>query len=330
MYNRTVMVDLDDTLSFTTNRNFDNAHCDQGVVEKLRELKAMGWTIVIQTARGQLSCNGDHLAADLKYRKSVETWLRNHNVPYHELTFNKRLAQLYIDDKAMTPWDFKETIFSEEHGLSGADVIRIGDRIHKTHHNAKNEAAWYDMAERVVKVPGERVLCGSTLTMQYIENDSLYDWAKLKPILMTFKSIPIICSDWESYLNRLIDHAKLAGLDCSKIEQLGLKFSKIANENKSFCHGDFSIDNILWYKNEPVLIDPIDMSDSYSSWVLDYSKLIQSIYRTESNHKYESTLLPGDFVDFLIMSHWLRLIKYVSGELKSTAIGKVNEYIDIR
>lgn len=330
MYNRTVMVDLDDTLSFTTNRNFDNAYCDQGVVEKLKELKAMGWTIVIQTARGQLSCNGDYLAADLKYRVSVENWLRNHNVPYDELTFNKRLAQLYIDDKAMTPWDFKETVFSEEHGLSGADVIRIGDRIHKTHPNVKNEAAWYDMAERVVKVPGERVLCGSTLTMQYIESDSRYNWYKLESVLETFRRIPVVCPDWENYLTRLTDHAKLANLDCSKIEQLGLKFSEIANENKSFCHGDFSVDNILWHKNEPVLIDPIDMSDSYSSWVIDYSKLIQSFDRTELYPNYDSSLLPGAFLDFLIMSHWLRLIKYVSGELKSTAIKEVNEYLDIR
>jgi capsule biosynthesis phosphatase len=328
MYNKTAMVDFDDTLSFTTNRDFVNARCDYDIVAKLHQLKALGWTIVIQTARGYLSCNGDRAAADKKYRGQIESWLKQHGVPYDELTFEKRLAQLYIDDKAMTPESFKDTVFTEEKGLSGAYVIRIGNRIHKTSPTVKKEAEWYDKAGGFY-VPDNRILCGETLSMDFIPTNSGYKWYPILDVLDTMSMTEVDCKDWSHYIDRLKDHASLAGLDCSKIEQLGMKFETRANEHQSFCHGDFSIENIIWFNERPYLIDPIDMSDSYSSWVLDYSKLIQSAERAGVTIKTELLLSQG-FLNFLVMSHWLRLIKYVSGELKERAVQKVKAYVEER
>jgi hypothetical protein len=162
--------------------------------------------------------------------------------------------------------------------------------------------------------------------MDFIPTNSGYKWYPILDVLDTMSMTEVDCKDWSHYIDRLKDHASLAGLDCSKIEQLGMKFETRANEHRSFCHGDFSIDNIIWFNELPYLIDPIDMSDSYSSWVLDYSKLIQSAERAGVVIKTEP-LLSQDFLGFLVMSHWLRLIKYVSGDLKERAILKVKVYV---
>ena len=50
------------------------------------------------------------------------------------------------------------------------------------------------------------------------------------------------------------------------------------NNQKSFCHGDFTLDNMLW-NDGLYLIDPIYSKDNYSSWLLDVSKLLQSCRR---------------------------------------------------
>ena len=58
-----IIVDLDDTLSFTLDRDWENATPNTPLIEKLNKLYDNGYGIEIVTARGFISCNGDRALA---------------------------------------------------------------------------------------------------------------------------------------------------------------------------------------------------------------------------------------------------------------------------
>ena len=102
----TFVIDIDDTISITRNRDFENSEPIQEVIDKINELYDKGVYIILFTARGMKSQNNDGIKAELKYREITERWLNAHGVKYHELLFGKRNADYYVDDKAMKPDEF--------------------------------------------------------------------------------------------------------------------------------------------------------------------------------------------------------------------------------
>ena len=102
---KTFVLDMDDTISFTINRDFENSIPNQPVIDKINELYDKGWKIIISTARGAKSCPTLQ-DREIKYRGVTEAWLNTHNVKYHEVLFGKPNADYYVDDKAMTLEEF--------------------------------------------------------------------------------------------------------------------------------------------------------------------------------------------------------------------------------
>lgn len=102
------VVDFDNTIAMHVERDWENATPNTPLIEILNKLYDEGHDVSIFTARGTLSCNGDRELAERTYRGQIETWLNKHGVKYTMLSFNKPLADVYVDDKAMTPWDFVE------------------------------------------------------------------------------------------------------------------------------------------------------------------------------------------------------------------------------
>jgi capsule biosynthesis phosphatase len=99
-------VDVDDTICFTQNRDYERSVPNQPVIEKLREARSLGYTIILHTARGQgRSNNNVHLVAD-EVMDEVEAFCARFDVPYDSIVLNKPLAIAYIDDKAMRPDEF--------------------------------------------------------------------------------------------------------------------------------------------------------------------------------------------------------------------------------
>ena len=101
----TIVIDLDDTLCYTENRDFENSTPYKEVIEKVNELYSKGWKIVIFTARGGKSCKTLE-EKENKYRKITEEWLSKNNVKYTELLFGKMNADYYIDDKNLSIEEF--------------------------------------------------------------------------------------------------------------------------------------------------------------------------------------------------------------------------------
>lgn len=101
----TFVIDIDDTICFTKNRDFDNSTPNQQVINKINELYDIGWKIILFTARGGKSCNTLE-EKELKYRAITENWLQKHNVKYNELMFGKPNADYYVDDKNISIEEF--------------------------------------------------------------------------------------------------------------------------------------------------------------------------------------------------------------------------------
>lgn len=101
----TFVVDIDDTICFTYNRDFENSQPNQLVIDKINELYDKGWKIILYTARGAKSCKTLEERIN-KYEKVTKRWLKEHNVKYTELVFGKMNADYYVDDKNMSIEEF--------------------------------------------------------------------------------------------------------------------------------------------------------------------------------------------------------------------------------
>ena len=103
---KTIVVDIDDTILTTKNRDYENSQPKMEVIVGLRELKKAGWRIVLHTARGQGRSNGNIDLVREDVAREVETFCSKFDVPYDELILGKVWAAVYLDDKAMRPEEF--------------------------------------------------------------------------------------------------------------------------------------------------------------------------------------------------------------------------------
>ena len=101
----TFVIDLDDTICFTKNRNFENSTPNKEVINKINKLYSKGWKIIIFTARGAKSCKTLEERIS-KYKNITEKWLQKNNVKYNEVIFGKMNADYYVDDKNISIEEF--------------------------------------------------------------------------------------------------------------------------------------------------------------------------------------------------------------------------------
>jgi capsule biosynthesis phosphatase len=329
-HHKRIILDFDDTLAFTTNRDFNNAKPNKELIEKTNRLYDEGWQIDIFTARGSISCETRREARE-KYEFEMEQWLLEHNVKYHSLSFDKPLAAYYVDDKGISPEDFINTeIQNLEGGLSGADIYTDGRLVHKTDKRAHDVVEWFNVAKKVdVIVPHVDRVVGETITMEYVEHDKDFfrnnpykALALIQETLDKFKRIEYTENTRKfstGYMERIRQHIK----DCP-IEQ-DVLWSLVWEElqlifwpEESFSHGDFGITNMLfdgWHNL--TLIDPIP--EVFGSTELDIAKFIASLYINE----YEKELidialrtlctynkLKESDINILVRCELTRVIKY--------------------
>jgi capsule biosynthesis phosphatase len=351
-YERRVVVDLDDTISYTLNRDWENAEPIQPTIDKINQLYAMGWEVYIVTARGQLSCNGDCDAAAVKYRDQVEAWLQKHNVKYTVLSFNKILAAYYVDDKMLSPESFAQLdIEVLRQGQSGAVVERRGDRVFKTGDRVKNEAAWYLLARSYMLeyIPEVYSFVGSMLSLEFIKNipPRMITGAHIEAVCSVLKKISMFeaasSSPFSTMVTRVVDHINgwtSFGVDPEKSQRLSRDIVQASyqypwNKVRTFSHGDMSLDNILWSESGIKLIDPIFDPLCYSSMVLDAGKFLHSLRRQHRDqalataqpmiielisNRFSHVLDSPDQVKQMLylaeLMQWIRIIKYIPTDVE--------------
>lgn len=101
----TFVIDIDDTICYTYNRDFNNSEPNRKVINKINKLYQEGWKIILYTARGDNSCKTLE-EKELKYKIITKNWLKKNNVQYNELVFGKMNADYYVDDKNMSIDEF--------------------------------------------------------------------------------------------------------------------------------------------------------------------------------------------------------------------------------
>jgi len=336
MYNNRIVIDLDDTISVTFDRDWENSTPVLPVIGKINQLYDLGWEICIVTARGQLSCKGDSKKADDKYRTQIETWLKKHGVKYTSLSFEKVLATYYVDDKSLSPEDFtKLNVVGLQGGLSGAKIEKVGDKVYKTHKNSLQAVKWYSIIENYdIRIPKIHSIIGDTICMEYIEDCPIKQphFPSLTKAIDIFSGIKVKGVPFDNYIERIHKHAEYHGEFSEIVDELVLH-SKFYEEFSSFCHGDFSIDNILIdRKGSHYLIDPIYEEDSWSSWLLDVSKLAHSYRRYDkvdtlwNIYEHYRHKVDWNHLKLLEITQWIRVLKYLKDQRE---INRFRNTIDV-
>ena len=102
-----IVIDVDDTICTTKNRDYYNAEPIQPVIDVINKLYDEGWEIILYTARGQLSYDGNQARIEIEVRPILAGWLERNNVNYSTLKMGKPFStSVYVDDKAIRPDEF--------------------------------------------------------------------------------------------------------------------------------------------------------------------------------------------------------------------------------
>jgi capsule biosynthesis phosphatase len=86
---------------------YENLLPVNGAPESLRELKAAGHYVIINTARHMKTCQGNLGMVTARISLITLKWLEKYDIPYDEIYFGKPHADVYIDDNAyrFNSWD---------------------------------------------------------------------------------------------------------------------------------------------------------------------------------------------------------------------------------
>ena len=121
---RRIVIDLDDTLTHDASSDrYADKHPRADVVARLRAYQAMGYAIVIFSARNMRSYDGRIGLINLHTLPTVLDWLKQHDVPHDEVIMGKPWCGpggFYVDDKAIRPDEFVRLSEQEILALIGA------------------------------------------------------------------------------------------------------------------------------------------------------------------------------------------------------------------
>lgn len=319
-----IIVDFDGTLALGVSPNIEDLKPNTQLIEKLNKWGNAGYEIIVETARGQLSCGGDVILAGLKYRKIIERLLIKWGLYFDKLSFNKKLADIYIDDRSMQPLKF---ITMEEpkvlKGLSGDNVIKIGDRVFKDNKNgAEPIVEWFSSAKKHgFNVPEIYSVVGDKIEMEFIDSFGSPSVESMIELIGKFKSIPTKNnSNFESYITRVLIHLEKNGLKYENIIGVLKSYSNYMDMEISFNHGDFNPDNVIEAGGVQYLIDPIQAKNLYSSWIIDYTKLLFYYINIEDYSNldiaWNSFNIPQKLKQALVSSHMIRVMSYLKSNKK--------------
>lgn len=289
-----IVFDLDDTICRAENRDYPNAKEVAEVVAKIHELRATipGVEIVVHTARGMASCNGDVKAAEAKNRPTIEQWLEERGIEVDEIVFGKPLGDLYVDDKAMTAHDFGHAKIRRYYGFSGANVTRIGKVMVKEAQNAAEQFKWYERAAKhyakiedkaplsitPFRVPRAYSVTLGKLYLQFIPGvvaAKVVTPTLIQELIGALLLEPRLDgeNDLDAYAKYVESRAASVGLKTDIGERIRMCDPL---RRRTFCHGDMSLQNIICNKDGYWLIDP-SPKKGIDTWLLDAGKVRASL-----------------------------------------------------
>ena len=105
-----LVIDLDGTITQEDPAlAYEGKLPDLAMIARIREYKALGFTIVIHTARNMRSFNNSVGLINAHTLPVIVDWLKAHDVPYDEIYVGKPWCGtegFYVDDRAVRPEEF--------------------------------------------------------------------------------------------------------------------------------------------------------------------------------------------------------------------------------
>jgi capsule biosynthesis phosphatase len=123
---KVLVVDVDGTLCpiKPAGAGYEDLPVHAPMRDKLNALAADGWRIVLNSARGMRTYDGNGGEIAVNVLPVLHRWLRAHDVPFHELHMAKPWAGrngFYVDDRAVRPREFLENDVATLEALCARD-----------------------------------------------------------------------------------------------------------------------------------------------------------------------------------------------------------------
>lgn len=305
-----IVFDVDDTICSNIRKTgYENCIPDVEVIKKINYLHdVLGFTIVLHTARGMISCNGDIDKIIAKNKKVLEDWLKKYDVHYDELIFCKPIADLYVDDKALNISEFKTEKFGVLHGGgSNKPIYRLGKMVKKclgSESDVSNFKDWVEDNLDSCKFPKVISYLYDSVYMEFIDGTNLVDcctmvdFIKVVGTILNFSKIRRhnfnIVPQIEILEKNYSDDTEVNAM-IEACKKFIIKNQKTLNEHASYSHGDVILSNIIKGNDgELYFIDSRYFRDS-SSYLLDFAKLRNSL----SGYELEFGISKSDNREFL-------------------------------
>lgn len=117
-----LVIDVDGTLTTGDTADYARVGVNEAVADRLRAYHAMGFEIVLYTARN-MRTHQSSLGRITAHTLPVLTdWLKKHDIPYDEIWLGKPWCGregFYVDDKAVRPDEFARLSPDEIRALLG-------------------------------------------------------------------------------------------------------------------------------------------------------------------------------------------------------------------
>lgn len=252
-----ICFDIDGTLIYDL---YNNPKKIQKNVDFCNEAFKKGHTIILHTARGMLSTNGNQSLIEEK-RRYIEDILSKNNILYHELVLMKPYADLYIDDKAIPAHKDLEK--------------ETGIYLFESHDPRMHHKIIVDN-EKIIKI-------GNLIGENYYYNNIDLNIKKFFPIIYESSESKIVMQrfDFPSYSSLLLSN-KLTKEDITLLIHNILELQKTKNIKNI---------NLTWGYNQKVIKRFENFSDFYKKINLNIHKYIKMI---ESLNNFNFGIIHGD------------------------------------
>lgn len=100
--------DIDGVICHTDGLDYGNATPNRDAIERINALHDQGHTIVLQTARGMGTLNGDLARVHETWYQLTFDQMVGFGLRFHELYLGKTHADVYVDDKGQNSVDWMQ------------------------------------------------------------------------------------------------------------------------------------------------------------------------------------------------------------------------------
>ena len=123
-----MVVDVDGTLCPIKgpDESYADLPVEPSMLQRLIEMKQDGWRIIISSARGMRTYDGNQGEIAAHVLPTLLDWLKRHQVPFDEVWIGKQWPGhdgFYVDDRTVRPREFIE------HSLEELNAICARDRL---------------------------------------------------------------------------------------------------------------------------------------------------------------------------------------------------------